>query len=131
MKVISRDKLFFNYLYQKSEKSNNKEKIIQKSYAIEKNEKDVAINTNIDEDRKEDVLLKLKKVSFKKPIETSTYYNSQVSKSHRLSDSNYKLDEPFNLTHKSSMLKTSIYTNILPQVTVSDCINYLYSKNKR
>ena len=64
-----------------------------------------------------------KKVTFKKPLNISTNYESQISQSHRLSDSKYRLEEPFNITQKSSMLKTSIYTNLLPHVTVSEC-NY-------
>jgi hypothetical protein len=134
LKVISRDKLFFNYLYQKSENNKNIENTVEQ-FSIEKNDKkEIDVNVKIDKLRKEDVLVNLKKVSFKKPLNISTNHESQISKSHRLSESKSKFEEPFNITQISSMLKTSIYSNLLPHVTVSECIIFLISakinKNK-
>jgi hypothetical protein len=119
MKVISKDKLFFNYLYQKRSESVNNidDRVIHNKTKSDLMDLRGDTTENFSKKGKlykDNIINSLKKISFRSiDSNNSKFFNNRIEDS-QLPDIRKKYDEILNLTQKSMILKTSIYSNLLP-----------------
>jgi hypothetical protein len=135
MRIISKDKLFFNYLYDKKTTNNDQEKRIPLLKTDENKALDHDENRELrsrEEKRyKDSVINNLKKISFKVPCFDQPIKIESNKKLIKLPTLRQKYEDQLNSTQRSEMLKTSIYTNLLPPKERSiSSFNFTNYKNK-
>jgi hypothetical protein len=119
MKIISKDKLFFNYLYDKKSINNDQEKRATFTKIDENKLQDYDENRELrsrEEKRyKDSVINNLKKISFKVPCTDQLIRQESNKKIIKLPTLRQQYEDQLYSTQRNSMLKTSIYTSLLPK----------------